>query len=102
MSIREWWSGRLGSEHQKLIDQCEAKTTELLAAMTATNAVAPNVNLVRAIRGLNRFQGELARLNISMKLNGELRPNEAEALVIQMQKLNEAAALFEKANRGNA
>ena len=102
MGIREWWSGRLGSEHQKLIDQCEAKTTELLAAMTAANAVAPNVNLVRAIRGLRSFQGELARLNISMKLNGKLRPNEAEALVIQMQKLNEAAALFSRANRGNA
>ena len=101
MGIREWWSGRRGPEHQKLINQCEAKATELLAAMTAANAVAPNVEIVTAIKGLRSFLGELARLKISMKLNGKLRQIEAEALVIHMQKLNEAAALFSKA-KGNA
>ena len=101
MGIREWWSGRRGPEHQKLINQCEAKATELLAAMTAANAVAPNVEIVTAIKGLRSFLGELARLKISMKLNGKLRQIEAEALVIHMQKLNEAASLFSKA-KGNA
>ena len=101
MGIREWWSGRLGHKHQKLIDQCEAQANELLAAMTTTNAVAPNVEIVSAIKGLRNFQGELARLKSSMKMNGQLRPNETEALVIDVQKLNEATALFAKANRGN-
>jgi putative heme degradation protein len=95
--FKKFLNRKVIAEHERLIQHNKAKAATLRTLLEVAQAQSPQPMQADSIRDLVAFETELDHLNVGRIKEGQLRPEDADALLEKLKKLGDAEAMFRAA-----